>query len=128
MAISRNRLGPTNSEQETTDDVVKKWWGGVGVGRGRISSAPRRSSASVFHWPIFALRLQSHQTSPITMSFMYGCLFVATLSVLYFATGHKFTKGWQIARSDFRRLLLLVLVEHVSALGRNLQPEYNSGL
>ncbi|KAL1115664.1 hypothetical protein AAG570_005954 [Ranatra chinensis] len=34
--------------------------------------------------------------------------------------GHKITKGWQIARI---RLLLLVLVEHVSAFGRHLQPE-----
>ncbi|KAL1129930.1 hypothetical protein AAG570_012874 [Ranatra chinensis] len=37
--------------------------------------------------------------------------------------GHSSTKGWQIARTYFRRLLLLVLVEQVSALGRHLQPE-----
>ncbi|KAL1131813.1 hypothetical protein AAG570_011425 [Ranatra chinensis] len=40
----------------------------------------------------------------------------------YLFTG-KQSRRWQIARTDFRRLLLLVLVEHVSALGRRLQPE-----
>ncbi|KAL1115358.1 hypothetical protein AAG570_007388 [Ranatra chinensis] len=33
--------------------------------------------------------------------------------------GHTITKGWQIAPTIFRRLLHLVLLEHVSVLGRH---------
>ncbi|KAL1115199.1 hypothetical protein AAG570_007230 [Ranatra chinensis] len=47
-----------------------------------------------------------------------------TDSVMYISRpGRTITKGWQVVRSYFRCLLLLVLVEHVSALGRRLQLE-----
>ncbi|KAL1139140.1 hypothetical protein AAG570_009200 [Ranatra chinensis] len=39
------------------------------------------------------------------------------------AIGHTITKEWQIARTVFRRILRLVLLEHISALGRHPMPE-----
>ncbi|KAL1124222.1 hypothetical protein AAG570_001992 [Ranatra chinensis] len=50
-----------------------------------------------------------------------GCIGKYASSFLVSQTPFFVTKAWQIGRTYFRRLLLLVLVEHVSALGRQLR-------